>query len=342
MNTLVPPSRMKHKATRPSSVTLASAEDFPLRPLKRHELARFIELGYPTCYFLHGREGVDETFQKQQFVGFVTRHAFEEGSEIYVLVDKSDHIVGQLWLHTTSNHFSGLRELWIWDITVDTAYRGRGLGKRLLQHAESRASDLKCQELWLLVAENNYPARQVYQGTGFADGARMMKQTIGAAKSAPLSSTRPAPVQLGEILVRPLREKEVSSMLDLWRKAALESRPRGRDTLDNLKKERRKTPDLFMGAFDKDKIIGSILGTFEGENRKGWLKRLAVHPDYRRKGIGKALIAAGEKALKERGVKIIACLLLETNEASAQLIEACGYVRLPHIRYYTKRESADT
>jgi ribosomal protein S18 acetylase RimI-like enzyme len=67
-----------------------------------------------------------------------------------------------------------------------------------------------------------------------------------------------------------------------------------------------------------------------------------VHPDYRRKGIGKALIAACEKALKERGVKIIACLVVEDNEASARLIEACGYVRLPYIRYYTKRESADT
>ena len=333
---------MKHKTIRPSSVTPTPQEDFQLRPLKRHELARFIELGFPTCYFLHGREGISETFQKQQFVSFVTQHAFEEGSEIYVLADGSDRIVGQLWLHTTINRFSGLKELWIWDITVDEAYRHCGLGKRLLEYAESRASDLKCQELWLLVAENNHPARQVYQGFGFADGGRMMKRTIGTAKTAPLLSTRPASLQLGEVRIRPLQEKEISPMLELWRKAALAFRPRGRDTLGNLKAERRKTPDLFWGAFDKGRIVGSILGTFEGENRKGWLNRLAVHPSYRRKGIGKALIAACEKALKERGVKIVACLVVEDNEASARLIEACGYVRLPYIRYYTKRESADT
>lgn len=342
MNALVPLSHMKRKATPPKSSAPAAPEDFQLRPLKRHELARFIELGFPTCYFLHGREGISETFQKQQFVSFVAQHAFEEGSEIYVLADGSDRIVGQLWLHTTINRFSGLKELWIWDITVDEACRHRGLGTRLLEYAESRASDLKCQELWLLVAENNYPARQVYQASGFADGGRMMKRTIVTAKTAPLLSTRPAPLRLGEVRIRPLLEKEISSVLELWRKAELAFRPRGRDTLKNLKAERRKTPDLFWGAFDKGRIVGSILGTFEGENRKGWLNRLAVHPDYRRKGIGKALIAACEKALKERGVKIIACLVLEDNEASARLIEACGYVRLPYVRYYTKRESADT
>jgi ribosomal protein S18 acetylase RimI-like enzyme len=146
---------MKHETAHSRSQSSSSAEEFRLRPLNRHELPRFIELGFPTCFFLHGRDGVDKTFQKQQFTGFVTRHAFEEGSEIYVLVDGLEHIAGQLWLHVTNNLFSGLKELWIWDITVDEDYRNRGLGKKLLQYAESRASELKCKELWLLVAEYN-------------------------------------------------------------------------------------------------------------------------------------------------------------------------------------------
>ncbi len=329
---------MKRTAKLSRSAALASSEDFQLRSLKRQELGRFVELGYPTCAFLHGRKLLSEASQKQRFTEFVLLHAFEEGSEIHVLPDSSGTVVGQLWLHTSGNQFNGQKELWIWDLTIAPTYQKRGLGKRLLQFAVHRAVELSCQELWLLVAEDNHAARELYRDAGLSDAARMMKLAAGAQKNSPTASIH----HIGQITLRTLKEEDIDSMLELWREAGLPFRPGGRDTPERLLAEFVSTPDLFWGAFDGNQLVGSIFGTFEGQNRKGWLNRLAVHPGYRRTGIAKALVTACENSLKDRGIKIIAALVLEENEASARLIEACGYTHHSYIRYYTKRENPET
>ncbi|MBU1936178.1 GNAT family N-acetyltransferase [bacterium] len=323
---------MEHKSN-------VNPEDFQLRPLLRNELKRFIELGFPTCSFLHGREGIDKDFQKQQFTNFVCEHAFEEGSEVHVLTEPSGQIIAQLWLHTAHNHFNGQRELWIWDITVDEAYRGNGLSQRLLEFAQKRTEELYCQELWLLVAENNVRARRIYEHFGLADAGRVMKLSMNDREKQ-TSDTIEIDIPLPDgLTLRLIKESELAAMLELWQDAELDHRPKGRDTLENLRAERRHIPDLFWGVFDKQRIVGSIIGTSDG--RRGWINRLAVHPDYRRKSIAQALVAVCEKALRARGIRIIAGLVMEDNNASIKMLESCGYLLYHGVLYYSKRESED-
>lgn len=58
--------------------------------------------------------------------------------------------------------------------------------------------------------------------------------------------------------------------------------------------------DLEIIMYDQHEIIGGIIG------RSLWgtleIKRLAVHPDYRHKGIGSKLIAAAEEEAKKENV----------------------------------------
>lgn len=53
-------------------------------------------------------------------------------------------------------------------ISVDPAYRGRGLGRELIDQVKSLASDLGATGLQLTVWEFNRHARQVFEGAGFA------------------------------------------------------------------------------------------------------------------------------------------------------------------------------
>lgn len=54
------------------------------------------------------------------------------------------------------------------DFAVLPAYRGRGIGRRLLAAVETRARDLGCCRITLEVQENNREARRIYAGAGFS------------------------------------------------------------------------------------------------------------------------------------------------------------------------------
>lgn len=56
----------------------------------------------------------------------------------------------------------------IHDLTVLPAYRGRGIGRLLLEVVERKARALGCCKLTLEVAERNDVARHVYERAGFA------------------------------------------------------------------------------------------------------------------------------------------------------------------------------
>ena len=50
---------------------------------------------------------------------------------------------------------------------IDSDYRGQGVGKLLESHAESHASDLDIQDIWLRVWEGNEIAQEIYINWGF-------------------------------------------------------------------------------------------------------------------------------------------------------------------------------
>jgi len=56
----------------------------------------------------------------------------------------------------------------IHDLAVSPAYRGQGVGRRLLEAVARKARAMGCCKLTLEVQEKNHKARQVYKAAGFA------------------------------------------------------------------------------------------------------------------------------------------------------------------------------
>ena len=125
-------------------------------------------------------------------------------------------------------------------------------------------------------------------------------------------------------------------MLRLWKKAGLTSRPSGRDSRQSIEEQMAAAPDLFIGAYEDRRLIGVVVASSDG--RKGWINRLAVHPDFRRRGIATALVAEAENALRKRGTHIFAALIMESNVASKQLFRELGYKELKEVSYFSKRD----
>jgi ribosomal protein S18 acetylase RimI-like enzyme len=138
------------------------------------------------------------------------------------------------------------------------------------------------------------------------------------------------------ITVRPLKESELDSMRRTWKAAGLPYRPKGRDSIKNLRKQWRSTPGYFLGAFVDGRLIGVSLLTDDG--RKGWINRLAVHPGARGRGVATLLVSESEKILRRKGFRLLCTLIEDGNEGSVALFEKLGYHVEKEILYFTKRE----
>jgi len=139
--------------------------------------------------------------------------------------------------------------------------------------------------------------------------------------------------------IRRLNIDHYEEMVELWLRANLSFRRRVRDSKDSIRAQMKANPDYFLGAFENNHIVGTVV--VSSDLRRGWINRLAVDPEYRRRGVAAALIAEAEKTVRKRGLRIIAALVDNDNLASRRLFEKCGYVEHRGIIYFSKRDSGD-
>lgn len=80
-------------------------------------------------------------------------------------------------------------------------------------------------------------------------------------------------------------------------------------------KKLRRDPDLFLVAEQDERIVGAVMGGYDG--RRGLVYHLAVAPEVRRLGLGKALMDEVEARLREKGC--LKCYLLVTKDNAEAL-----------------------
>ncbi|WP_138494942.1 GNAT family N-acetyltransferase [Paenibacillus pinistramenti] len=81
--------------------------------------------------------------------------------------------------------------------------------------------------------------------------------------------------------------------------------------------------ELIMVVEEEEGIIGALIGTID--QNLGCIYRVAVHPEHRRRGVGKALVQAMEQRFQQRNVSSIMIAGDEHNKAAMPLYEAMGY-----------------
>lgn len=141
--------------------------------------------------------------------------------------------------------------------------------------------------------------------------------------------------------IRRLGLDDYDELLALWQRAGLHSlRPQGRDSRAGLTRQLASTVQTILGLEVNGQLVGAVVATHD--SRKGWINRLVVNPDHRRRGYAARLIAAAEETLREQDIHVIAALVESDNPASLALFQKVGYVESdPGIHYLTKRDSED-
>ncbi|MBI5826078.1 MAG: GNAT family N-acetyltransferase [Chloroflexi bacterium] len=112
-------------------------------------------------------------------------------------------------------------------------------------------------------------------------------------------------------------------MLAFWRSIEKGMNVGRSDTPQEIQKKIERDPDLFLVAEMDKEIIGTIIGAFDG--RRGHIYHLAVHKNFRGRGVGEMLLTEVENRLQAKGC--LKCLLhvLDDNTAAIEFYKHRGW-----------------
>ncbi len=144
---------------------------------------------------------------------------------------------------------------------------------------------------------------------------------------------------IDQVKIREFQLSDYEILINLWKQAGLPFKPNGRDSEESIRAELKRGCASILIAEHNQMAIATVFATHDG--RKGWINRLAVIPDFRKKGVGKKLVKKAEKILTEKGIGIIACLIEEYNQDSFETFQKLGYIKFDGIHYLTKRSHPD-
>jgi GNAT superfamily N-acetyltransferase len=139
--------------------------------------------------------------------------------------------------------------------------------------------------------------------------------------------------------VRRLSISDYNDIIRLWSDAGLTFKPKGRDSKISMEKEMALDGVAYFGYYEKENLIGVTIGNYDG--RRGWINRLAVHPDFRGKGMAGELISECEKFLRSKGAVVLSALIEDVNEPSMTCFEKAGFRCEKEWLYYCKRQSPE-
>ncbi len=126
--------------------------------------------------------------------------------------------------------------------------------------------------------------------------------------------------------IRECLAEEAEALLALWQASG--TSPSITDTIADIQRT-IESHALVLVAEANQCIVGSLIATFDGW--RGNMYRIAVHPDYRRRGIGRALVEEGEKGLTKQGAKRITALVEEKYPWATAFWSNVGYEIEPGI-----------
>lgn len=127
-------------------------------------------------------------------------------------------------------------------------------------------------------------------------------------------------------LIRECRLEEAEALLALWHAAG--TSPSVTDTITDIRHAIESSASVLVAEVDQ-RIVGSLITAFDGW--RGNMYRIAVHPDYRRRGIGRALVKESEKWLVKQGAKRITALVEEKYPWAVGFWSSVGYEIEPGI-----------
>lgn len=125
-----------------------------------------------------------------------------------------------------------------------------------------------------------------------------------------------------EAEIRAYQEIDKDCVLALWG-MVFPGRAAWNKPEDVISRKLSVQPELFYVAMHQNQVVGTIIAGYDGV--RGWIHRLAVHPDYRRNGLASGLMQRAESALKEIGCPKLNLQVRASNLEVLKFYESLGF-----------------
>ena len=139
----------------------------------------------------------------------------------------------------------------------------------------------------------------------------------------------------GAIGIRRGRAEDISRVLELWERAG--ATPKPTDTPEGLAQVLASPQSILLLAEVDGRLAGTVIGGWDGW--RGNIYRLAVVPEYRRRGIASALVREVDAALAAMGARRITALVERDHPWAVgfwNALERAGYRYDPTMTRYVK------
>lgn len=139
--------------------------------------------------------------------------------------------------------------------------------------------------------------------------------------------------------IRPFLSDDYEKVYAMWTQAEGIGMRSLDDSKAGIGKFLRRNPSTCFVYEAEGEIVGVILGGHDG--RRGLIYHALVHPDFRGRGIGKALEGAVCEAMRKEGIHRIAIVVKRTNESGATFWRKQGWEERDDLIYFNKSLNSD-
>ncbi len=125
------------------------------------------------------------------------------------------------------------------------------------------------------------------------------------------------------VRIRSFRAGDLGGVRRVWVRAGLRLGPS--DSRSRIERMRARDPDLFLVAESARRIVGAVLGRYDGH--RGWVHHLAVDPSVQRRGVGRRLMAEVEARLRSKGCIKVNLHVEPSNRQVVRFYSEIGFQR---------------
>ena len=121
--------------------------------------------------------------------------------------------------------------------------------------------------------------------------------------------------------IRRYAPADEDAVVELWQRCGL-TRP-WNDPRKDIRRKLTTQPELFLVGDLAGKLIATLMAGYDGH--RGWVNYLAVAPDRRKKGYGRALMQQAEERLAALGCPKLNLQVRADNKEALEFYRKIGY-----------------